>query len=63
MITLTAILIVGFFVSSYRINKKCKAKKESFNPLNGSILEWFFFILGFIATLFSVGVLFFKFLP
>ena len=45
MISLIVICIIGLVISSYKINKRCEAEKESFNPYNGSVLEAFVWLL------------------
>jgi hypothetical protein len=46
MITLLGILVVIGIISTYRIYKSCKKQDISFNPLDGSLIEYLGFVFG-----------------
>lgn len=67
MITLLGILVVIGIISTYRIYKSCKKQDIPFNPLDGSIIEWFGFLFGilfpFIFALVGLIYLIVTYLP
>ena len=67
MITLLGILVVMGIISTYRIYKSCKKQDIPFNPLDGSIIEWFGFFIGILFPfIFAIVTLFYlivKYLP
>lgn len=63
MITLISILSIWGIISTVRLNKICKKSNSEFNPLEGTLLDCYGFIIGLITFSISIVYLFTKYLP
>lgn len=63
MYTLATILILLGLFSYYKINKKCKEKGVSFNPVETNFFYYVFFIIGLSVAIVSFIGLCITYLP